>query len=57
MERFVQAITGGGLTLIAGLWLVTLASAGSGVWGLGLGVVLLGIGGLAYGLGEALCST
>jgi hypothetical protein len=54
MERFVQAITGGGLALVAGLWLLTLPSSGP-AWGTGIGLALLGLGGLAYGLWNALC--
>ena len=51
MERFVQSITSGGLVLVAGLWLATLFD-GVVVWGLGWGLVLLGIGGLAWGIGQ-----
>lgn len=50
MERFVQWITGGGLALVAGLWLVTLPQAGWVPWGLGLVLVVSGLGSLAYGL-------
>lgn len=54
MERFVLAMTGGGLALVAGLWLTTLTPDGSTAEVLGIGLVLLGIGGLSYGLWDAL---
>ncbi|MFP4228469.1 MAG: hypothetical protein ACLFTE_06545 [Salinivenus sp.] len=53
MERFVQAIVGGGLSLVAGLWLATLAS-GPALWAAGTALVLLGLGGVAYGLWDVL---
>ncbi len=56
MERFVQAITGGGLSLVAGLWLVTLFEAGALLFLLGLVLVLFGVGGLAGGIWTGLRS-
>jgi hypothetical protein len=51
MERFVQAIVSGGLGLVAGLWLTTLLD-GVLLRGLGWGLVLLGVAGLAWGIGQ-----
>lgn len=50
MERFVRAITGGGIALVAGLWGLTLFDAWSPPWLLGVGVVLLGLVGLVGGI-------
>jgi len=50
MERFVQVIVAGGLSFVAGLWLVELFPVGSGAWVLGGGLALLGVGGLGYGI-------
>ena len=50
IERFVQLIVGGGVALVAGLWMATLARAWSSLWLLGLLVVVLGVGGLAGGI-------
>ena len=52
MERFVRAIVAGGLALIAGLWLVTVVESWSLPWLLGAVLVLLGIGGIAVGIGD-----
>ncbi len=54
MEDFVQAITVGGLALVAGLWMRTLASGGAATEVLGIGLILLGIAGLGYGLWDVL---
>ena len=54
MESFVQAIVAGGLALLAGLWLHTLSASGSVPGILGLGLVVLGIGGLGWGIGSEL---
>jgi len=54
MERFVQAVTGGGLALVAGLWVTTFAPAGTPAWAGGFTLTLLGIGGLGYGLWDVL---
>jgi len=54
MERFVQALTGGGLALVAGLWVIAVASAGTPAWAGGFILTLFGIGGLGYGLWDAL---
>lgn len=51
MERFVRAIVGGGLLLIAGLWLAAL-SAGSIPRLFGGALAALGVGGLAFGIGS-----
>lgn len=50
MEQFVQAITGGGLSLVAGLWLVTLFESGTVPFLFGSILVLLGVGGLTSGI-------
>lgn len=50
MERFVQFIVGGGLGLVAGLWLVTLFGRWSTLWLLGAALVLLGVAGLGHGI-------
>ena len=47
MERFVQGLVAGGLSLVAGLWLTALTPWRSGAWlagiaAAGLGVVALG---------------
>lgn len=52
VERFVQLIVGGGLALVAGLWLTTISSIWSFPWLLGAVLVLLGMGGLAGGIGN-----
>ncbi len=51
MERFVQVIVSGGLALVAGLWGVTLAD-GLLLSALGWGLVVLGVGGLGWGIGQ-----
>lgn len=50
MERFVQAIVGGGLAFVAGLWLVRLTPTASVAWGVGISLVVLGLGGLGWGI-------
>lgn len=45
-ERFVRLIVDGGIALVAGLWIVTLARMWSLPWVVGAVLVLLGIGGL-----------
>lgn len=52
MERFVRAVVGGGLLLVAGLWLVVPFPAGSPQWLLGAALAALGLGGLAFGIGS-----
>lgn len=50
MERFVQRIVGGGITLVAGLWLAAFSGTRSLAWLLGVAFVLLGLGGLVSGI-------
>lgn len=50
MERFVQLITGGGIALVAGLWIVTYLDAWSTPWLFGTILVALGGGSLARGI-------
>lgn len=52
MERFVQFLLGGGVTLIAGLWLLALFAAPSSRWLLGAGLTALGVAGLLVGIGS-----
>lgn len=51
MERFVQLVVGGGVSLVAGLWLVELTAMGSGTWLVGMALAVGGAGALAYGIG------
>lgn len=50
MEPFVRAIVGGGLLLLAGLWLAEPFAAGSPPWLVGAALAALGAGGLAFGI-------
>jgi len=50
MERFVVAVVLGGVTLVAGLWLVTLFGTFSTAWLAGAVLVLLGLLGLGAGI-------
>ena len=50
VERFVRAITAGGLALVAGLWIATYLPRWSLPWVLGAGLVLVGVGALAGGI-------
>lgn len=50
MERFVRMILGGGIALVAGLWIATLSGTWSVPWLLGAALVLLGLGGLGGGI-------
>lgn len=54
MERFVQLIVGGGVGLVAGLWLLELSPTGSSAWLLGAALAVVGGGALAYGIGSEL---
>lgn len=56
VEPFVRWIVGGGVALVAGLWIATLASTGSLPWILGAGLVLLGVAGLARGIRSQVAS-
>jgi len=50
VEGFVRLIVAGGLALVAGLWVVTLAGTWSLRWLLGVALVLAGLGALAAGI-------
>jgi len=50
MERSVQLIVAGGVTLIAGLWAVHLLVWASPEWYAGVLLALLGAGALAQGI-------
>lgn len=52
VERFVRLIVGGGVALVAGLWLLALFDAWSVAWLAGAGLSLIGVGGLASGIGR-----
>ncbi|WP_276261433.1 hypothetical protein [Haloglomus litoreum] len=54
MERFVQFVVAGGLTLLGGLWLAEWAARPSAVWVAGVAVALLGCVALAVGIGHEL---
>lgn len=54
MERFVRFIIGGGITLLAGLWLLTLSTRLTSIWLLGLVATILGIGMLGAGIRDGL---
>lgn len=45
----MQEVFGGGVTVVAGLWLAALGTAGSAVWGVGLALALAGF--VALGVG------
>lgn len=50
MERFVRAVVAGGISLVVGLWMTDLFEAGSPAWIGGVGLSLLGLLGLCYGI-------
>lgn len=50
VERFVWLIVGGGIALVAGLWLVSFFDAWSVAWLAGAGLALLGAGSLGGGI-------
>lgn len=50
MERFVQLVVAGGVALVAGLWALRLSPTASGAWLAGVGLVAVGVGGLAAGI-------
>lgn len=50
VERSVRAIVGGGISLVAGLWLVTLGSRWSPLWLVGSAMALVAAVGLAWGI-------
>lgn len=54
MERFVQLLVGGGIALVAGLWLVALLERGSIAWFVGVGLTLGGTGSVCAGIGREL---
>lgn len=49
-ERFVGFIIGGGLSLVAGLWGLTLVPVGSPASLVGIGLVVGGCAGMAHGI-------
>lgn len=55
-ERFVRLIVGGGVALVAGLWVAALSNAWSPPWLLGAALALLGTGALAAGIRRELDS-
>jgi len=50
VEGFVRRIVAGGVALVAGLWVATLAAPWSLPWLLGVAVTLAGISALAAGI-------
>jgi hypothetical protein len=50
MERFVVYVVAGGVSLAAGLWLVTLFETQAPVWWLGAALIVLGLAGLGGGI-------
>ncbi|MFB6295377.1 MAG: hypothetical protein ABEH66_00855 [Halobacteriales archaeon] len=50
VERFAAFIVGGGLALVAGLWIVAWFRAGSAPWLLGVGLALAGTAGVSLGI-------
>lgn len=54
VERFVQYVVGGGLLLVAGLWVAALAPAWSPPWLVGAALSLVGAAGLGLGIRRAL---
>ncbi|WP_167768505.1 hypothetical protein [Haloarcula amylovorans] len=54
MERFVQFVVAGGLSLAAGLWIATLTASQTPGWFVGVVLVVAGIAGLATGIGREL---
>ncbi len=50
MERFAQAITAGGVALVAGLWLAALFTWASTAWLAGVVLAALGTAALAWGI-------
>jgi hypothetical protein len=54
IERFVRVVVGGGVALVAGVWVVALPSPRSSPRLLGAALVLVGVGGLAAGIRNGL---
>lgn len=54
IERFVQLILGGGLGLVAGLWIVELMPRDSGIWLLGILLAFLGAIAILAGIASEL---
>ncbi|WP_424019318.1 hypothetical protein ACOZ4N_07555 [Halorientalis pallida] len=50
VERFVQAVVAGGITMVAGLWLTALFRVGSLPWLAGVALAVAGVAGLAWGI-------
>ncbi|MFC5972169.1 hypothetical protein ACFPYI_12585 [Halomarina salina] len=54
MERFVRVLVAGGLTLLAGLWVVSLVERWAPLWLLGVVLVVVGCCGLGAGIYDEL---
>ncbi|MBV0924468.1 hypothetical protein KTS45_09680 [Halomicroarcula limicola] len=52
MERFVRLVVAGGLALVAGLWIATLAVPQTPGWVAGVALAVAGVAGLAAGIGR-----
>lgn len=50
VERFVHLVVGGGVCLVAGLWAMELGANSQAIWGGGVVLTVVGIGGLAAGI-------
>lgn len=50
IEPFVRAIVGGGLLLVAGLWIASLGGTGGSLWLSGGSLALVGLASLAWGI-------
>lgn len=50
MEGFVKLVVAGGITLVAGLWALRMSEALSAEWLVGVGLVSIGVAGLAAGI-------
>lgn len=54
MERFVRFIITGGITLLAGLWLIESFDRAATLWIVGVLFVVFGIGGITAGIRNGL---
>jgi len=50
VERFVRLIVGGGIALVAGLWITVLSTTGSWPWLVGSLLIFVGVGGVGGGI-------